>query len=509
MKLRLMMVALAAALVLVAACSGGGDDGGTDTGTEETASGEDTSARADAQAAGPVALAIDCPDEIAAIYGDPGELGDEKGAILKCAADGTLTADDIRAELKAIDYAGDLVVSGAAVYRVLYRTERGNGAPGYSSALVYLPQSPPDGPLPLVVASHGSRGQAAKCAPSLDDPAAADVRDDFIAQVYPLVGRGLPVIAPDLAGYANYGAEGNPPSAYASAADVSPSTLDGARALRKLIPDRLSDKIVLLGHSQGGHTALSALALSEEYGVDGTIAAVVVFAPLWVSQRSWGGLFVLAEDYPIADVPSVNAISVWYHYTHGVLFDGPVAGLDPFHPDKRDAIEAWIGDACWTDSYPGLEALGTTITDLFDPAFVDAVYLQAGVGVPCKGEDDVKALCEQWMSYYKGDRPAISGAAAEVPVLLVYGGKDTTLWPDRFQCVLDKFETDGVNATHCFDPEGGHGNTLVRQADQWIGWVEQQVLGANFQIACPGDEIILINADSGDPEVCPSIPPND
>ncbi len=35
-----------------------------------------------------------------------------------------------------------------------------------------------------------------------------------------LVAAGFAVIAPDLAGYANFGAAGNPPSAYASAADV-------------------------------------------------------------------------------------------------------------------------------------------------------------------------------------------------------------------------------------------------------------------------------------------------
>jgi len=33
--------------------------------------------------------------------------------------------------------------------------------------------------------------------------------------------------------------------------------------------------------------------------------------------------------------------------------------------------------------------------------------------------------------------------------------------------------------------------------------------GARFFAEHAGDEIILINPDSGEPEVCPSIPPND
>src|SRR5438132_342793 len=70
-------------------------------------------------------------------------------------------------------YQGKPFTSGAHVYRILYRTERGDAAnsAGYSSAIVYVPDTPRTGPAPVVVASHGSRGQAAKCAPSKGDPA--------------------------------------------------------------------------------------------------------------------------------------------------------------------------------------------------------------------------------------------------------------------------------------------------------------------------------------------------
>jgi hypothetical protein len=46
----------------------------------------------------------------------------------------------------------------------------------------------------------------------------------------PLAGLGYVVLTPDLAGYANFGAPGNPPSAYGDTQDVGKSTLDGARA---------------------------------------------------------------------------------------------------------------------------------------------------------------------------------------------------------------------------------------------------------------------------------------
>ncbi len=449
-----------------------------------------------------------CADSVESVYAAPGELPADKGALIRCAADGTLSQDEIKEELKAAGSTGNLVFSSARVYRVLYRTERGNGEPGYSAALVYLPDAPPAEKLPLVVASHGSRGQAGKCAPSMDDPAAESVRDDYIRQVYPLVGFGFPVIVPDLAGYSNFGAEGNPPSAYASAADVSRSTLDGTRALRKLVPSRLTQDIVLTGHSQGGHTALSALAGADSYGADGTIKAVVAHAPLWLSQRSWGAVFILADSYPIKTVPSVNAVTIWYHYTHAELLDGPGTGLDMFAADKKDAIKQFVENDCWAGNYPSLEALGTTLLDIFDPAFYMAVMASAGAGAECPAAEPGKSICEKWMKRYIEDRPHLTGDAAKVPMLVVYGGKDTTIPPDRFQCALDRLVQDGIPMTQCFDPNAGHGEVVATQADYVVSWLAAQTLGIDIPVTCPKDEIKLLD-NKGNPVKCPSIPPND
>jgi pimeloyl-ACP methyl ester carboxylesterase len=455
-----------------------------------------------------VELESACADTIESVYGDPGQLPEEKGSVIRCAADGELTVDDIKGELQKAGNAGKLVRSSARVYRVLYRTERGNGQPGYSSALVYLPDAPPAEKMPLVVASHGSRGQAAKCAPSMDDPAAQSVRDDFIRQVYPLVGFGFPVIVPDLAGYANFGAQGNPPSAYASAADVSKSTLDGARALRKLVPSRVTDDIVLTGHSQGGHTALSALAALDSYGADGTIKAVVAHAPLWLSQRSWGAVFILADSYPIKTSPVVNAVTIWYHYTHAELLDGPDAALEMFPEANREAIKQFVQNDCWADSYPILETLGKTLLDVFDPAFYMAVMASAGAGAACPTEDPAMSICQKWMKRYVEDRPHLAGEAAKVPILVVYGGKDTTIPPDRFQCALDRLVADGVPMTQCFDPEASHGEVVATQADFVLSWLADQILGIDIPVTCPSNEIKLLDV-KGNPVKCPSIPPND
>lgn len=478
-------------------------------GSEEgTTSGDVTDTPMETAGPGGFVLETACDDTIDSIYADPGALPDAKGAILRCATDGTLSQAAIQTRAEEIGYTGKALASGARVYRVLYRTERGTGAPSYSSALVYLPDKPLAEKLPVVVASHGSRGQTGKCAPSLNDPAADYVHIDFERQILPLVGAGYAVIAPDLAGYANYGAEGNPPSGYLSAPDEARSTLDGARALRNLVPSSLTGEVVITGHSQGGHAALSALALSEEYGSGGKVAAVVAWAPVWFSFRMAGAIFLMADDFPIADAPGTNGVAIWYMYTAGELYDGPGKGLDPFQPDKRDAIKTFVEETCWSESYPALEALGTTLNDIFDEDFVKAIVSPAALGFDCKDEEPAKSVCERWITRFLGDRPHITGEAAKVPVLLAYGGKDGTITPDQFQCGIDRLAADQANVTECYHPESGHGILPALSGEHAVDWIAHVTLGTPLTTSCPSDSITPVD-DQGAPIPCLNPPPND
>ena len=251
--------------------------------------------------------------------------------------------------------------------------------------------------------------------------------DDAYRLAYTLVGNGYAVIVPDLAGYANFGAANNPPSAYAQAADVGRSTLDGSRALKQLYP-QLEDKTVLVGHSQGGHSALSALALGESYGAQGTIAGVAVYAPLWLSQRTWGSVLEPGiandRDYTIEKLAGPSAIPVWYHYTQAELLDGPGEGIKLFKAEKQAAVKQFIDGACWGE-YKLLSDNATFAYELFVDSFPTTIgYPAAGLG-QCNGD----ATCEKWVARYKADRPNLTGAAATTPILLMYGGADTTITP--------------------------------------------------------------------------------
>lgn len=445
-----------------------------------------------------------CADTLASLYGNPGTLTPDpkqRGVVLKCVKDNPLTQEALQAKLSEIGYKGKPVTSGARVYRVLYRTERGDAAstPGVSAAILYVPTKPASSKLPTVIAARGSRGQAPQCATSKLDEAGS-VNDDFYRLAYPLVGAGLAVIAPDLAGYAGYGFPGIAPSVYAGAADVGRSTLDGGRALKNLFPV-LDDKVFIVGHSQGGHSALSSLALSATYGTSGPIAGVAVYAPLWFSQRSWGAALLAGESSkPGREIgnSSIPAVATWYHYTHAELLDGPGEGMKLFAADKQAAIKEWVDTACW-GNYEKLKPLGKEVLDLFDPTFASAVRLAAAGLGNCPSDD---AVCKKWMTRYTEDRPHLTGTAATAPILMLYGGKDTTIPPDRMRCGLDRLKEDKATLTVCYDPDKTHSTILDERADYVSEWITSLATGASPPAACPGNESQIT-------EECATPPPNE
>ncbi|MGH7298749.1 MAG: alpha/beta hydrolase, partial [Polyangiaceae bacterium] len=425
---------------------------------------------------------IACADSVDSVYADPGDVSARaRGDILKCAHDADYTASALQALATEQDdagtppYSGKPFTSGAHAYRVLYRTERGdtNNTPGYSSALVLLPDTPRAAALPVVIASHGSRGQAGKCAPSKLDPAASDVNGDFIHQVYPLVGAGYAVIAPDLAGYANFGGAGNPPSAYADAADVGKSTLDAAAAIRNVLPAAsLTQQIAITGHSQGGHTALSALALSTSYPVAGTIAAVAVYSPLWISQHAWAAIFLAPSLYPIA-TSGAAPVSLWYHYTHATLLDGPDAGTELIAPAQAAVVQSFVQNDCWQASYPDLLEAGASANDFFTSAYVSAAGPGAAPGGNCQGD----TTCETWIARMTADWPHLTGAAAQVPILVWYANADTTITPDAMQCVFNRLSADSTAYSVCYDPNPvGHSGVVAADSNYVSDWIAQKTL---------------------------------
>jgi len=258
---------------------------------------------------------------------------------------------------------------------------------------------------------------------------------------------------------------------------------------------------VLVGHSQGGHSVLSALALAETYGVEGTLAGVGVYAPLWLSQRSWGAILdkelAFSRNYTITNLGAASSVSVWYHYTQAELLDGPGEGIKLFTPAKQAAVKKFIDEACWGE-LKTLEDNATYAYELFEPAFTQSVGFPAtGLGGGC-----TNGTCEKWLARYSADRPHLTGKAATTPIYLAYGLKDTTIDPGRMACALDRLKADGAKLTVCVDAEAGHGSILDTAGERVSDWIASLTLGGAAPAACAQNESAITAS-------CSTPPPND
>lgn len=436
------------------------------------------------------ALAIACTDKAADVYtlptGLPAMDMSHRGDVFHCAVTESLTAAKVNSQID--DYNKNMfgttymdtepgnVTSGFWTYRVAYRTLRitptGGGTPaeGDSAAVLVIPEKPLAG-APLVVWSHGSVGIAPKCAPSMLDLSAPVSDQDFPLNIYKLAGYGYTVIAPDYAGFSY----GQPPG-YFNAEDEAHSVLDATRAAANLLTTP-PDKVVIVGHSQGGHAVLAAQSFAKAYGMKGTLAGVVAYAPLWISMSVWAGAATSVGMLMTSTDTSAILYAMEYPYSSSALHGDPAGGADVFQTAKQQAIkDTLLGGACYDAAK--LQALGATPADFFDANYVNNVGLACGASptpdctmAPSTPAGDAPLWKARWIA----DRPPLDAKSA--PMLIWFGGMDTTVKPGWAGCVRDRVNSDiGTSGTtmakFCYDAAAQHRDIVRGPAadyvNQWI-----------------------------------------
>lgn len=449
----------------------------------------DTSDMAMSGSLGPAPpLAVPCNDTKDDVYNLPSGLPamdmTHRGDVIRCAVTESLTADKVNSQIAAYDVNYPLTVPPAATsgfwsYRVTYRTLRitpkagGMPAEGETAAFLLIPEKPL-ADAPLVVFAHGSVGIAPKCAPTkLVDLAGAADDQDYPVNLYRLAGYGYTVIAPDYSGYI-----GGQPPGYFNAEDEAHALLDATRAAANLLPSP-PDKVVIVGHSLGGHAALSAQSYARAYGMKGTLVGVAVMAPLYTSMALWAAAVTGPSGLTTANDGTTILYAMEYPYSAGLLRGDPDDGLAVFQAAKRQAVkDTLLGGECY--DYAKLQALGARPLDFFDPDYVSNVGFNCAantLGSDCTQAPSTPAGdAPLWVQRWQEDRPALDPQSA--PIVIFYGGKDAYARPGWAQCAKQKFEKElsvsGATTTLsiCWDAPAAH-RDMVRDAtpdyiNQWI-----------------------------------------
>lgn len=160
--------------------------------------------------------------------------------------------------------------AGTVAWRLIYHTRDLAGADIAASGVLIVPELPaPDGGRTVVSWGHPTTGAVTACGPSLGfDPFLGIEGMDVLLEL------GYAVVATDYPGMSLEG-----PSSYLIGATEGNSMLDAARAAHNMPGADAGSKVVLWGHSQGGHAALFAAQRAADYAPDLDLLAVAVAAP--------------------------------------------------------------------------------------------------------------------------------------------------------------------------------------------------------------------------------------
>src|SRR5436190_3239867 len=194
-------------------------------------------------------ITADAPD---AFYDSPTYLPHQLGALLRSEP------------LKDV-----ILPAGMRGWRILYATTVDDSTPATAVATVFAPADPPAGPCPVIAWEHGTTGLLQKCMPSLLSMPTKGIPDrDRI------VMAGWVVVATDYSF-----AEKGGPHPYLIGEGEARAALDSVRAARQISGLTLDKRVVVWGHSQGGHAALWTGIIGPRYAPDLEIRGVVAIAP--------------------------------------------------------------------------------------------------------------------------------------------------------------------------------------------------------------------------------------
>lgn len=304
---------------------------------------------------------------------------------------------------------GSAAIAGGTNTLLLYTQEGVHGGTVATSGYIVVPDGDaPDGGWPVVTWAHGTTGIADQCAPTIDDPSYdLEARETLLAG---WVSKGFAVVCTD---YEGLGTPGDHP--YLIGPSEGKAVLDIVRAARQY-DSRIGSRVVISGHSQGGHAALWAASIAPEYTPELDVLSTIAFAPANSLET---------------EVPLLSAVG------NTTSLSGTVAlivrGLSVANA-SLDVVDILTKDAAAL--YP------ETLTEC-------SLYLDTNASFGGVGANDLVAaganLTDVLTQLKDNDPTYLTGISQ--PVLVLQGSSDTTVFPFTTAALVKNLLAGGVDIT--------------------------------------------------------------
>lgn len=339
-------------------------------------------------------------------------------------------------------------VPGAEALRMLYVSQRPDGTPAASGAMLFIPNAPaPSAGRPVVAWAHGTVGMGNACAPSRSSNPLADTAN-WLDQMLEL---GYVVVATDYIGLGTPGDE----LYLVNEAEVR-DVVNSVRAVRNIQAASASNRYAVWGHSQGGHTSLWTGHLGEKLAPELDLVGVAAAAPAaelvdimsaqWNTLIGWGIGPEVMVSWPVMD-----------------------SSLDPASIMTGAGASSYerLAQECTSDRSLSLELIARTAAreDFFSSNPVDAPgwrdYAQAQTPPPMPADIPVfiaQGTADQVVLAWPNARLIDSWCAEGSTIASLWmGGVDhipaaTTAGPEAVRWIADRFAGDTAPRTCTVPP---------------------------------------------------------
>ena len=343
------------------------------------------------------------------------------------------------------------VPSGATVWRILFHSTTIYGADVAQSGYVIAPSSSvPAAGYPIIAWAHGTSGFAAPCGPSLFTNSGGGSGPYLLPALDRYLAAGYVVSAADYQGLGV--SDGVHP--YLLGTSEGRSVLDATRATSHIAGLRTANKVVIYGHSQGGHAALFAGEQAPTYAPELHVLGVVAAAPAT-------GLSTLISivGTPIGARFLAYSIPTSYAWTQ-TYTDLPESMV--FTSAGAAFASAEVTKGC---------------SDQVAAAIVNHHLTPTGVFAPGAGTNPVV------LAHARQNDPG--NVRTPVPILVVQGTADGTVPPPLTDAyVTSKACPIGDTVQYLHVTGATHGSVVFVAAPTIVSWMNARLAGAPAPSTC-------------------------
>jgi len=336
--------------------------------------------------------------------------------------------------IRALPIAALPVLPDSRAWAVLYHSRDFEGRDVAVSGVVVAPGAAGPGGRPVVVWGHGSAGLADRCAPSHGGLMGA-----FGPWLGGLLQQGVVVAATD---YQGLGTPGLARSVIGLSAGRA--VLDVARAARGLDGAGASGRVVLDGHSEGGHAVLWAAELAAAYAPELQVLGVAASAP----GAELAATLKMATDRPTTVTSGAMLIAVAW----GDAYRVP---LEVLTPAGRKAVDR-VRSTCLEELAKDPEQVAVRPRDLL--------------------------TTPPWPALLARNTPG--HAATPAPILLAQGADDDRVTPAATRALVQRLCRVGDTVELRTWRDTGHFDIPKVAAADVAAWIGDRLAGRPARSTC-------------------------